>query len=188
MIETLRAAFFNLYKINNFIVFLILTFLLLPDTMSALIKSIWEYIPLDNDSLIIFLYCYIVIQAVFFIIELLNNFISISEDTKQVTTNLSQASQYIYIFLCLMTRKLILPPFENNLILFIYGISLVAMGNHLYHKLKVIFQNIRRYSKGEILFITIVLIWLYSTKVVDLPNLLNQLQLSNWIEQLNSLP
>ena len=77
MIETLRAAFFNLYKINNFIVFLILTFLLLPDTMSALIKSIWEYIPLDNNSLIIFLYCYIVIQAVFFIIELLNNFLSV---------------------------------------------------------------------------------------------------------------
>ncbi len=188
MIETLKATFFNLYKINNFIVFLILTFLLLPDTMGVLIKSIWGYIPLDNNSLIIFLYCYIVIQVVFFIIELLNNFISIPEDTKQVTTNLSQASQYLYIFICLVTRKLILPPFENNLILFIYGISLVAMCRHLYLKLKIIFKNIHRYPKGEVLFITIFLIWLYSTRTVDLPSLLNQLHLSSWIEQLNSLP
>lgn len=187
MIETLKATFFNLYKINNFIVFLILTFLLLPDTMSVLIKSIWVYIPLDNNSLIIFLYCYIVIQVVFFIIELLNNFISIPEDTKQVTANLSQASQYLYIFICLVTRKLILPPFENNLIFLIYCISLITIGIQLSQKLKEIFKNIHRYSKTEILFILIVLIYFYSTRTVDLPSLLNQLHLSSWIKQWYSL-
>lgn len=86
-----------------------------------------------------------------------------------------------------MTRKLILPPFENNLIFFIYLFSLFAIGYQLYHKLVVIFKNIRRYSKWEILFITIVLIWFYSTRIVDLPSLLNQLHLSRWIEQLKPL-
>lgn len=188
MIEIIKTTFLNLYKINNIIVFLILTFLLLPDTMSSLVKSVLTYIPLDNNSLNIFLYCYIVIQAAFFIVELLNNFLSISKDTKSVALNLSQISQYIYIFICLITKKLILPPFENNLIFFIYCISLIALGNNLYQKLNVIFKNIRRYSKVEILLISVALIYLYSTKAVDLTNLLNQLHLSNWIKQLNSLP
>lgn len=187
MLETIKTAFLNLYKINNFIIFLILTSLLLPDTMTALIRVALTYIPLADNSINIFLYSYIVIQAMFFIIELLSNFISISKNTREVATHLNQASQYSYIFICLVTRKLILPPFENNLIFFIYLFSLFAIGYQLYHKLVVIFKNIRRYSKWEILFITIVLIWFYSTRIVDLPSLLNQLHLSRWIEQLKPL-
>lgn len=79
MLETIKTAFLNLYKINNFIIFLILTFLLLPDTMTALIRVALTYIPLADNSINIFLYSYIVIQAMFFIIELLSNFISISK-------------------------------------------------------------------------------------------------------------
>lgn len=188
MIEIVKTAFLHLYRINNFIFFLILTFLLVPKTMTSIIKTTLVHIPLADNSIDIFLYSYIIIQTTFFIVELLNNFISMSKDVKQAITSLNQTSQFLYIFICLVARKLLLPPFENNLILFIYSISLVAMCNQLYHKLKTIFKNMSIYPKGEILFIIIVLIWLYSTNTVELQTLLKQLHLSKWIEQLNSLP
>lgn len=119
MIEIIKTAFLHLYRINNFIFFLILTFLLVPKTMTSIIKTTLVHIPLADNSIDIFLYSYIVIQTTFFIVELLNNFISMSEDVKQAITSLNQTSQFLYIFICLVARKLLLPPFENNLILFI---------------------------------------------------------------------
>lgn len=188
MLETIKAAFLNLYKINNIIIFLIISFILLPDTITKFIRFVLDYLPMNNNVWTTFLYSYIVIQVMFFIVELLNNFILIPEDTKQVISNLSQLSQYIYIFICFINRKLILPPFENNLILFVYILSLVAIGNQLCLNLKTIGKNIRQYPKIQILFIFSILILLYFTKTIDLKVLLNQLHLSNWIAPLKLWP
>lgn len=126
MFELIKSSFLNLYKINNYLLFLLLAYLLCHDTMNELITFGLENISLPKFSFKLFIYLYILSAVVFFIIELMKNFVPIDSTTYQITWNINELVQYIYLFSCLYLKRIIIPPLENGLIFLVYCIALYA--------------------------------------------------------------
>lgn len=125
MFELIKSSFLNLYKINNYLLFLLLAYLLCHDTMNELITFGLENISPPKFSFKLFIYLYI-LSAVVFYYWINENFVPIDSTTYQITWNINEFVQYIYLFSCLYLKRIIIPPLENGLIFLVYCIALYA--------------------------------------------------------------
>ena len=152
MFELIKSSLNNLYKINHYLLFLLLTYLFIHKTIDDLLDFLLQNISLPIFSLHLFVHLYIVILVSFFFIEVLQNFIDINPSIQRLVWDTNDFIQYIYLFICFHSRKIILPPMENDLIVFIFFIAIFAfIKNNFIHLCKEMTKNFKRYNKWEII-------------------------------------
>lgn len=125
----------NLYKINTYLVFFLITYFLLPKTINNLLSFWAREISLPSYSVSLFLHLYIVVVALFSVIELLNRFGKFDDKMNlDIITHINTFMNYLYLFLCLYNNKLLLPPLSNGSIVLIFLINIIAfcVSNLLY--------------------------------------------------------
>lgn len=183
-LSIIKTIITNLYKINTYLMFFLITYFLLPKTINDLVSFGAREISLPSYSTSLFLHLYIVVAVLFSIVELLNRFGKFDDKISwEVISHINTFMNYLYLFLCLHHNKILAPPLNNGAIVLIFLINIIAfcVSNLLY-----LFKGISYYFeffKYHLLAIVVMIILLSLLKVDGIVELIDRLHL-NWLIEL----